>query len=168
MVIVVPEAKIVTEASLQELVPPIGNQATNEAEEEENENDDDEDSLDRYLHTLMIDMTMSVVKAKKAGDLVAIIACPEEDHKVDLKVGKGFFLIDAADIARKTMEGMLGFADNTQDIMGCAGYPDCRANLAQAIEDSDLPEEVFCYEGVTKHHTGIDQPSTLYDPCPHH
>ena len=37
----------------------------------------------------MIDKTMSVVKAKKAGDLVAIIACPEEDHKVDLKVGKG-------------------------------------------------------------------------------
>ena len=116
---------------------------------------------------MILDMTMSVVKAKQAGDLVAIIACPQEVHKVDLKVGKGFFLIDVADIAdiaRKTMEGMLGFADNTQDIMGCAGYPDCRANPAQAIEDSDLPEEVFCYEGVTKHQTGIDQPCVTHAP----
>ena len=62
LVIVVPEAKIVTEASLQEIVPAIGNQVTNEAEEEENENDDEEDSLDRYLDTMMIDMTMSIVK----------------------------------------------------------------------------------------------------------
>ena len=58
----------------------------------------------------MLDMTISIAKAKKAGDLVAIIACPHGDHKVDLKVGRGFFLIDAADITRKTMEGMLGFA----------------------------------------------------------
>ena len=48
--------------------------------------------------------------------MVAIIACPNDDHKVDLKVGRGFFLIDAADVARKTMEGMLGYADSTQDI----------------------------------------------------
>ena len=112
----------------------------------------------------MIDMTISVAKAKKAGDLVAIIACRQEDHKVGLKVGKGFFLIDAADIARKTMEGMLGFTDSTQDIQGCAGYPDCRANLAQAIEDSKLPAEVFCYEGVIKHLTGIDQPFVIHSP----
>ena len=68
----------------------------------------------------------------KGGDLVAIIACQNEDHKVGLKVGRGFFLIDAADIARKTMEGMLGCADSTQDIVGCAGYPECNSNLAQA------------------------------------
>ena len=42
--------------------------------------------------------------------------------------------------------------------MGCAGYPDCKANLAQAIENSLLPDEVFCFEGVTKHHTGFDLP----------
>jgi hypothetical protein len=51
----------------------------------------------------MLDMTMSIAKAKKGGDLVAIIACPHDDHKVDLTVGKGFFLIDAADVARKTL-----------------------------------------------------------------
>ena len=49
-------------------------------------------------------MTMSVVKAKKASDLVAIVACP-----VDLKVGTGFFLIDCADLARKTSKGMFIF-----------------------------------------------------------
>jgi hypothetical protein len=112
----------------------------------------------------MIDMTTSVVKVKQAGDLVAIIACPQEDHKVDLKVGKGFFLIDVADIARKIMEGMLGFAGSTQDIMGCAGYAHCTANLAQAIEDSELPAKVFCYEGVIKHLTGIDQPCVIQAP----
>ena len=48
----------------------------------------------------MLDMTMSIAKAKKGGDLVAIIACPNGDHKVDLKSGSGFFLIYAADIAR--------------------------------------------------------------------
>ena len=79
---------------------------------------------------MMLDKTMSIAKAKKASDLVAIIACPHGDRKVELKVGRGFFLIDAADITRKTMEGMLGFADSTQDLVGCAGYPDCNANLA--------------------------------------
>ena len=48
--------------------------------------------------------------------------------------------------------------------MGCAGYADCRANLAQAIEDSELPDEVLCYEGVTKHLTGIDQPCVIHAP----
>ena len=72
LVIVVPEAKIVPEASLQEIVPATGNQVTSEVEEEENENDDEEDGLDRYLDTMMIDMTISAVKAKKDGDLVTI------------------------------------------------------------------------------------------------
>ena len=53
--------------------------------------DEEEPGLDKYVDTVMIDMTMSVVKAKKAGDLVAIVACPEEGHTVYLKVGKGFF-----------------------------------------------------------------------------
>ena len=51
---------------------------------------------------MMLDMTMSIAKAKKGGDLVAIIACTHDDQKVDLTVGKGIFLIDAADVARKT------------------------------------------------------------------
>ena len=62
---------------------------------------------------MMLDMKMSIAPAKKGGDLVAIIACPNGDHKVDIKSVSGFFLIDAADIARKTMEGMVGFADST-------------------------------------------------------
>ena len=164
LVNVVPEAKIVPEASLQETVPATGNQVTSDVEEEENDNDEEEDVLDRYLNTMMIVMTMSLVKAKKACDLGAIIACPQDDHKVDLKVGKGFFLIDVADIARKTMEGMLGFAYSTRDIQGFAGYTDCRDNLAQAIEDRELPDEVFCYEGETKHLTGIDQLCVIHAP----
>ena len=53
---------------------------------------------------------------------------------------------------------MLGFADQTQDIVGCAGYPDCNANLAQAIEGSELPDEVFCFEGHPNHLARIDSP----------
>ena len=49
-------------------------------------------------------MTMSVVKAKKASDLVAIVAFP-----VDLKVSTGFVPIVCADLARKTSKGMLFF-----------------------------------------------------------
>ena len=112
---------VVPKASLQETILATGNQVTSDVEEEENDNDEEEDVLDRYLNTMMIVMTMSLVKAKKACDLGAIIACPQDDHKVDLKVGKGFFLIDVANIARKTTEGMLGFADSKQDIQGCAG-----------------------------------------------
>ena len=107
-----PEAKIVPEVSLQEKVHATGNQVTSEVEEEESDDEEEEDDLD----TMMIDMTISIAKAKKAGDLVSIIACPHEDHKVDLKVGRGFFLIDVADIARKTLEGILCIADCTQDI----------------------------------------------------
>jgi hypothetical protein len=38
--------------------------------------------------------------------MVAIIECPHDDHKVHLTTGRGFFQIDLADIARKTMKGM--------------------------------------------------------------
>ena len=65
---------------------------------------------------------MSIAKAKKGGDLVAILECPNDDHTVDLNTGRGFFLIDCADVARKTMEGMLKYADETQDVVGCAGH----------------------------------------------
>ena len=53
------------------------------------------------LDMMMIDQTMTIAKAKKAGDMVAIIACPHDDHKVDLTTGRGFFQIDLADVARK-------------------------------------------------------------------
>ena len=93
----------------------IGNkEVTSEEEEEEAE----EPGLDEYLDNIMVDMTMSHVKAKKAGDLVAIVVCSDESHKVDLKAGTGFFLIACADLARKTAEGMLAYADSTQDIQG--------------------------------------------------
>ena len=93
----------------------------------------------------MIDMTMSVFRAKKVGDLVAIVACPEEGHTVDLKVVNKFFLIDCADLARKTFDGMLAFADSTQDFLGCMGHTECIITMDQAIESCDLPEEVFCF-----------------------
>ena len=70
--VIVPEAMI---------APATGNQGTSGVEEER-ETEKEEDDLD----TIMLDMTMVIAKAKKAGDLVAIIACPHGDHKVDLKV----------------------------------------------------------------------------------
>ena len=54
------------------------------AEEEVADVFDELVDLDNYLDTIMLDMTMVIAKAKKAGDLVAIIACPHGDHKVDL------------------------------------------------------------------------------------
>ena len=100
------------------------------------------DDLDGYLDTMMMDQTMSIAKAKKGGDLVAIVECPNDDHNVDLNVGRGFFLIDCADVARKTLEGMLKYADDTQDVVGCAGHPDCTSTLAEAMEHTMLPDEL--------------------------
>ena len=73
------------------------------------------------------------------------MSCPEEDHTVELKVGKGLFLIDCADLSRKTSDGMQAFADSTQDIQGCVVHTECSITVAQAIESSDLPEEVLCF-----------------------
>ena len=36
--------------------------------------------------------------------------------------GKGFFMVDLADLARKTRDGQLEFADNSVDMGGCIGY----------------------------------------------
>ena len=69
--------------------------------------------LDQYLEILMTDNTMSVVKAMKAGDVVVLIPCPHMDHKVNLKDIKGFFMVDLADMARKTKEKQLEFTDNS-------------------------------------------------------
>ena len=46
------------------------------------------EDLDKYLDTLMLDMTMSIAKAKKGGDLFAIVECPHDEHKVDLTTGR--------------------------------------------------------------------------------
>ena len=85
------------------------------------------------------------------GDLLAIIECPHDEHRVDLTTGKGFFQIDVADVARKTLEGKLSFADETNDMAGFVGYPYCTHSLEQAIENSLLPDEVFCLEGHPNH-----------------
>ena len=53
---------------------------------------------------------------------------------------------------------MLAYADTTQDIQGCLVHSDCTSTLAEAIESSEMPDEVFCYEGTTKHLTGVDEP----------
>ena len=150
-----PKGKVVHDPIKIDSVACIGNkEVTSEEEEEEAE----EPGLDKYLDNIMVDMTMSHVKAKKAGDLVANVVCSDEIHKVDLKAGTGFFLIACADLARKTAEGMLAYADSTQDIQGCVGHSDCIGTLAEAIENSEMPDEVFCYEGTTKHLTGLDEP----------
>ena len=101
------------------------------------------EDLDGYLDMMMMDQNMSIAKAKKGGDLVAIVECPCDDHPVDLIKGEGFFLIDCADVARKTMEGMLKYADETQDVVGCAGHPDCTSTLAEAMEQTLLPDELL-------------------------
>ena len=36
------------------------------------------DDLDGYLDMMMMDQTMSIAKAKKGGDLVAIVECPND------------------------------------------------------------------------------------------
>jgi hypothetical protein len=119
---------------------------------------DEMDDLDAYLDLIMCDQTMSIARAKKGGDLVAVVECPDEDHKVDLIKNEGFFLIDLASLARKTMDGMLKFADEIQFTVGCAGHLDCQYNLAEAIELTQMTEEVMCYEGNPNHLSRIDSP----------
>jgi hypothetical protein len=116
------------------------------------ENMDDLDNLD----TMMMDQTMSIAMAKKAGDMVAIIEYPHDDHKVD---HKGFFQIDLADVARKTVEGMRTFADDTKDMTGCVGYLDCTYySIAEAIENTEVPDKVFCMEGNPNNLARTDSP----------
>ena len=50
---------------------------------------------------------MSVAKAMKGGDVVLLVPCPHMDHKVNLKDIKGFFMVDLADMARKTKDNQL-------------------------------------------------------------
>ena len=108
---------------------------------------DNMDDLDNYLDTMMMDQTMSIAKAKKAGDLVAIIMIIKWTSPQ-----AGFFpQIDVDDVARKTMQGMLTFADETNDMTGCVGYLDCTYRLAEAIENTEVPDQVFCMEDNPNH-----------------
>ena len=105
---------------------------------------DQMEDLDTYLDLVMMDQTMSIAKAKKSGDVVVLVPCPHEDHKVCLTEGKGFFIMDLADLARKTRDGHLEFADNSKDMCGCIGYDGCTHSLADAIENAEVPDTVFC------------------------
>ena len=67
------------------------------------------------------------------------------------------FIVDAADLARKTDEGMLALADRTADISGFMGHHDCLATLAEAIENSEMRDQVFCYEGTNNHLAATDE-----------
>ena len=109
------------------------------------------DDLENYLEVLMMDSTMSIVKAQKCGDLALILPCPNRDHKVSLPDGTGFFMIDLAEKARLTKEKQLELADFCHELTGCTGHPDCEFSIADAIETDECPTEVFCMEGEVKH-----------------
>ena len=119
------------------------------------------EDLDQYLDILMTDQTMSVAKAVKAGDVVVLVPCPHMDHKVDLADAKGFFIMDLADLVRKTKDIQLEYADNSEHLTGCVGY-DCTYSLADALEAAECPDNVFCLEGEPLHLARTDS------SCDHH
>ena len=123
---------------------------------------DQMDDLDSYLDLVMIDQTMSIAKAKKSGDVVVLVPCPHEDHTVCLAEDKGFFIVDLADLARKTRDLQLEFADNTVDMAGCIGNEGCTYTLADAIEEAETPDNVFCLEGCPKHLARTDSSCELH------
>ena len=109
------------------------------------------DDLEKYLEVLMMDSTMSIAKAKKCGDLVLIVPCPNRDHKANLPEGTGFFMLDLAEKARLTLDKQQELADFCHELYGCTGHVDCEFSLAEAIESEECPIEVFCMEGELKH-----------------
>ena len=44
------------------------------------------------------------------------------------------------------------------------GHTDYTITLAEAIENSEMPDEVFCYEGTTKNLKGLDEPCVIHAP----
>ena len=60
------------------------------------------------------------------------------------------------------MEGMLKYADETQDVVGWAGHSDCTSTLAEAMEHTMLPDELFCYEGHPNHLARVDSPCSSH------
>ena len=123
---------------------------------------DQMEDLDSYLDLFMTDQTMSIAKAMKSGDVVVIVPCPHGDHTVCLAEGKGFFIVDMADLARKTMDHQLEFADNTVDMTGCIGNDGCTYTLADALEEAETPDTVFCLEGCPKHLARTDSSCDLH------
>ena len=43
-------------------------------------------------------------------------------------------------------------------MVGCVGYPDCTHSLARAIENTEVPDEIFCLEGHPNHPARTDSP----------
>ena len=118
---------------------------------EGNDNDEKGEDLEQYLDVIMMDSTMSVVKAMKCGDLVLIVPCPHKDHKVNVNEGTGFFMVDLAEKARTTLDKQHELADFCHELTGCTGNPGCEFSLADAIDTDECPDEVFCTEGEVKH-----------------
>ena len=46
---------------------------------------------------------------------------------------------------------MSTFADDTKNMTGCVGYLQYTYSLAEAIENSEVPDKVFCMEGNPNH-----------------
>ena len=47
-------------------------------------------------------------------------------------------------------------------MVGCAGHPDCTSTLAEAMEHTMLPDELFCYEGHPNHLARVDSPCSSH------
>ena len=120
------------------------------------------ENLDPYLDVFMLDQTMTIAGAVKSGDVVVIIPCPHGDHKVCLAEGVGFFIIDMADLARKTRDVQLQFADNAADMTGCIGFEECTYTLADALEEAEAPDKVFCLEGSPQHLVRTDDSCDIH------
>lgn len=108
------------------------------------------------IHRLMGDSTMKSLHASKAPDMVCIVACPVHDFNVG--EGSGFFLIDMADLARKTMGDLMNWVDNCSAEVGCYGHDDCEENMQEAIENGNLPDEVYCLVSGEPHTAPTDAP----------
>ena len=90
-----------------------------------------------------------------------LLPCPHRDHKVSLAEGKGFFIMDLADLVRKTRDTQIEYADNSEHLVGCVGY-ECTYTLADALEEAECPDNVFCLEGNPMHLARTDS------SCDHH
>ena len=72
-----------------------------------------------------------------------------------------FFIMDLADLVRKTRDTQLEYADNSEHLTGCVGY-ECTYSLADALEAAECPNKVFCLEGEPMHLARTDS------SCDHH
>ena len=95
------------------------------------------------------------------GLVVVLVPCPHMDHKVDLADAKGVFIMDLADLVRKTRDTQLEYADNSEHQTSCVGY-ECTYSLADALEAAGCPDKIFCLEGEPIHLARTDS------SCDHH